>query len=125
MFAERLKQFRREHGLTQADLAHTLHVDASRISRWERGEPMPHQVIDRLNSAYAINAYDWFEQEDPQKQQAADQGSPRVIHMNNGTKPSAEVEENWRAKALDVLSRMTDMLESLLKSSRGGGRTDR
>lgn len=31
-------------------------------------------------------------------------------------------EGSWRVKAIDLLSRMTDLLESLIKNARGGGK---
>ena len=38
---ERIRTWRKSHGLTQAELARYLDVDAISISRWERGAQQP------------------------------------------------------------------------------------
>ena len=45
--SERLREWRREHRLTQVQLARALGVDAISVSRWERGtqEP-PEEMLD-------------------------------------------------------------------------------
>lgn len=40
-FAEQLKDFRRQKGLSQDDLANQLHLSRQAISRWENGETAP------------------------------------------------------------------------------------
>jgi transcriptional regulator with XRE-family HTH domain len=40
---ERLAEARREHGMTQRDLAAHLDVWADRVHRWERGTSRPHR----------------------------------------------------------------------------------
>ena len=40
-FGEKLKQCRRERGLTQTELAERLAVTAQSVSKWERGESLP------------------------------------------------------------------------------------
>lgn len=41
MIAEKMKQYRKEHGLKQEDLAGMLHVSRSAVSRWENGYGTP------------------------------------------------------------------------------------
>ncbi|MFC3927998.1 helix-turn-helix domain-containing protein [Streptococcus caprae] len=40
-FAEQLKDFRHQKGLSQDDLANQLHLSRQAISRWENGETAP------------------------------------------------------------------------------------
>ncbi|MCL2234473.1 MAG: helix-turn-helix domain-containing protein [Firmicutes bacterium] len=40
-FAENLKNLRKEHGLTQSQLAKAIGVTASTIGRWEKGISSP------------------------------------------------------------------------------------
>jgi transcriptional regulator with XRE-family HTH domain len=39
--SDRLRAFRREHGLSQAALAKLLEIDPGTLSRWERGRRVP------------------------------------------------------------------------------------
>lgn len=41
LFAERLRQARRNVGMTQADVAYALYTDQCMISRYETGERIP------------------------------------------------------------------------------------
>ena len=41
MFPERLKQLRKEKGLTQVTLAETLGVSKGTVAMWETGKRMP------------------------------------------------------------------------------------
>ena len=36
-----LAQMRKQKGMTQADMAHQLHITPQAISKWERGKSMP------------------------------------------------------------------------------------
>ncbi len=52
-FGERLKRYRREHDLTQKELADQLRVDSNTEARWERGDMTPQRhteagIINRL-----------------------------------------------------------------------------
>ena len=41
LFAEKLRQLRKERGLTQAQLGNQLYVNHSTIARWENGTRLP------------------------------------------------------------------------------------
>lgn len=45
--ANRIRQLREAAGLTQAELAEAIDVDANSISRWERGRVLPHPAQQR------------------------------------------------------------------------------
>lgn len=40
-FPERLRELRKEHGLTQKSLAAVIHKSAMAISHWEKGDSQP------------------------------------------------------------------------------------
>jgi transcriptional regulator with XRE-family HTH domain len=51
-FKDRLKQARTKKGLSQSDLAKTIHVHVTNISRYERGENRPtSDVLSKLANA--------------------------------------------------------------------------
>jgi DNA-binding XRE family transcriptional regulator len=56
-WAEDLRAYRRRNFLTQAALAEDLAVDATTVSRWERGRDMPNLVVQaRLRTLVAATA---------------------------------------------------------------------
>lgn len=120
-FAEELRKLRHHQKLSQSAMAYKLHVDPSRISRWERDKLPPLNMVERISATFGVNAHEWLH--DSQKAPSADAlaNEPRVVHMKPEP-PRNEVEDsNWRSKAIELLSRMTDLLESLIKNARGGG----
>jgi len=59
-FAKRLKQARRDSGLTLMDIAIKTRVDNSRISKYERGEIYPGlESLYKLAKAYDVSV-DWL-----------------------------------------------------------------
>lgn len=46
-WAKRIKQYRVAHGLKQAVLAEMLNVDATTVSRWERGRDQPNLSVQK------------------------------------------------------------------------------
>ena len=44
IFAQRLKQIRAEHGLTQKQLANSLNIIHQNVSNWEKGVSFPNLV---------------------------------------------------------------------------------
>ncbi len=119
-FAKELRKLRHDQNLTQAAMAFKLHVDPSRVSRWEHGELPPLNMVERISATFGVNAHEWLH-EAPQPPAAdALANEPRVVHMKPEPTRS-EDDDNWRSKAIDLLSRVTDLLESLIKNARGGG----
>ena len=54
MFSENLKNFRKQRGLTQEELAERLHVVRQTISKWEKGLSVP-------DAAFLIRTAEIFE----------------------------------------------------------------
>lgn len=53
MFPERLKQLRKEKGMTQVTLAETLGVSKGAIAMWETGKRMPsYEMLDKLSDLF-------------------------------------------------------------------------
>lgn len=53
MFPERLKQLRKEKGLTQTDLAKALEVSSGTIAMWETGKRKPSfEMFDKLTALF-------------------------------------------------------------------------
>lgn len=56
MRKERLKESRQKSHLTQDELAAKLHTDKTQISRWERGESVPHaETLIELSRILAVS----------------------------------------------------------------------
>lgn len=54
-FAEQLKDFRHQKGLSQDDLANQLHLSRQAISRWENGETAPDlDILVKLASIFEV-----------------------------------------------------------------------
>jgi transcriptional regulator with XRE-family HTH domain len=52
---ERIREYRRIHGLTQKELAELLGVDESTLAGWEGGKHQPTQgLLDKLKSFFRI-----------------------------------------------------------------------
>lgn len=118
-FAKELRKLRHDQNLSQAAMAFMLHVDPSRISRWEHGELPPLHMVERISATFGVNAHEWL-RESPPPPEAAPANEPRVVHMK--PEPTRTEEDgNWRSKAIDLRSRMADLLESVIKNARGGG----
>jgi len=120
-FSEKLRKLRLGQKLTQAEMAFKLHVDPSRISRWEHDEIPPTQMVERISKTFGVNAHEWLHEEVPKSPQESATMEPRVVHMKSEAAHGNREEGSWRGKAIDLLSRMTDLLESLIKNARGGG----
>ena len=53
MFPERLKQLRKEKGMTQLDLAKALDVSGATVAMWETGKRKPSfEMLDRLTEVF-------------------------------------------------------------------------
>ncbi|MBQ7848942.1 MAG: helix-turn-helix domain-containing protein [Clostridia bacterium] len=51
-----IRQLRREKGMTQAQLADTIHVSAKAVSKWERGAGMPDaSLVPSLSQALGVS----------------------------------------------------------------------
>lgn len=119
-FSEELRKLRHEQRLTQAEMAFKLHVDPSRISRWERDELPPLSMVERISATFGVNAHEWLHESPQQPNADASVSEPRLVHMKHESPRNDAEDSNWRSKAIDLLSRMTDLLESLIKNARGG-----
>jgi transcriptional regulator with XRE-family HTH domain len=54
-FSEKLKTYRTEHGLTQEDVAASLHVSRQTVSKWENGVNEPDiDTILKLSDIYSV-----------------------------------------------------------------------
>lgn len=115
-----LKDLRSSLNLTQCEMAHKLHVDPSRISRWENGEQPTLDNLQRIGKVFKVDTLKWLEVEEREALDHAEPTTgPRVIHMKDAPQHSSE--PDWRMKAVDLMSHMTVLLESMLRSPRGGG----
>ena len=70
---ENLAQLRDEKGLTQADVANTLHVSRQAVSRWETGGAMPStKNLKRLSELYGVSLDYLLDGEQPAEPPEAD-----------------------------------------------------
>jgi transcriptional regulator with XRE-family HTH domain len=125
MFSEELKALRTQLGLTQQAMADRLHVDRSTYCRWEHTEQPPAHVLERISKEFGVDAWAWMrpEEEEPEKIPGA-----HVVHFHPTDQKVFSDEERaesaWRSKAVDLLSRVTELLANLITSSgknKGGG----
>jgi len=121
LFAEKLKALRLDRKLTQVQMAELLCVDASRISRLEHDEHPSTHFIERLNKVFGVNAFEWMIEAQRGDEEHPGHATTRVIHLKAANTIDDDQEVGFRSRAVDLLARMTDLLESLIRSSRGGG----
>ena len=119
MFSEELKALRTRLGLTQQAMADRLHVDRSTYCRWEHTEHPPAYVMERISKEFGVDTWSWLRPEET----APPEPGPRVVHLRNDEAEEDNEERHWRLRALDLLTRITDLVEGIVKSpgKRGGG----
>lgn len=82
ILAENLVYYRRDKGLTQAQLAEKLNYSDKSISKWERGEGLPDILILReLADFYSITVDDFFKEE--KRKEKKDSYKRHDIHFIN------------------------------------------
>ncbi len=87
--ARNLSQLRKEHQLTQIQLAEQIHYSDKAVSKWERGESLPDLVVLKQLADYYHVTLDALVCEDgphtlPEK---ADENQPRVNEDTSALKP--------------------------------------
>ena len=83
---ERLAQLRKEHGLSQNDLADQLKVSRQAVSRWEQGLAMPSSDnLIYLSKLYGITLDELIYPRDESKEQKTTQGK-KEEHTENQKK---------------------------------------
>jgi transcriptional regulator with XRE-family HTH domain len=119
MFSEELKALRTRLGLTQQAMADRLHMERSTYCRLEHKEHPPAHVVERISKEFHVDAWSWLRPEEP----ATPEPGPRVVHLRNDEAHEDSEERRWRLRALDLLARITDLVEGIVKISgrRGGG----
>lgn len=78
-------------------------------------------MVERISATFGVNAHEWLHESPQPTSPDASASEPRVVHMKPEALHGDREEGHWRGKAIDLLSRMTDLLESLIKNARGGG----
>lgn len=119
MFSEELKALRTHLGLTQLAMADRLNVERSTYYRWEHTEHPPAYVVERISKEFGVDAWSWLRPEET----ALPEPGPRVVHLRNEETEADREDSRWRLRALDLLTRITDLVEGIMKSpgKRGGG----
>ena len=65
MFAEKLKELRKNHNLTQQELGDILYVSRSAVAKWEQGKGVPSkQTIKDICETFKISKKDLFNEDD-------------------------------------------------------------
>jgi len=124
-FSEELKNLRLRLKLTQSEMAHMLHVDPSRISRWEHDEVPTLENVMRISKTFDVDALQWLEStEDHDQCEETPTEGPRLVHMKDGKMDLNDEPSEWRAKAVELLARMADLLDYMIRKPRGGGGVD-
>ena len=61
VIADRIKQYRKEHGLTQGEFGALLHVSAQAVSKWEQKKSYPDIAsLPRLAGILSCSVNDFF-----------------------------------------------------------------
>jgi transcriptional regulator with XRE-family HTH domain len=119
LFHEHLKKLRQELGYTQGYMAGLLNIDRSTYSRLEHKEKPPVYLVERICETFNVDAFAWLHcgviEAVPQDHDTG----PKVIHMSESDQSVHE--RQWRSRAVDLLAQITNLLEHLMRSSRGGG----
>jgi len=121
-FSEELKNLRLRLKLTQSEMALQLHVDPSRISRWEHDEVPTLDNVMRISKTYNVDALKWLDDDPTQlPDEVPPAEGPRLVHMSGTRTDPNEDRSEWRSKAVDLMARMADLLDYMLRKPRGGG----
>lgn len=89
MFAEKFKQLRLQHHLTQAEMGQRLSVDPSRISRWEHDELPTIHMVKRISKEFAVDALQWLGKEDLDRasSEPVQADALRIVHLEQEAEP--------------------------------------
>lgn len=80
--AKNLTEYRRLHGLKQAQLAEQLNYSDKSVSKWERGEGLPDvYVLTRLAALYGVTVDDLLSDRSPRKPSVTFQRLRRRSHL--------------------------------------------
>ena len=61
VISDLIRQYRREHGLTQGEFGELLHVSAQAVSKWEQGKCCPDIAsLPRLADILSCSVNDFF-----------------------------------------------------------------
>ncbi len=125
MFSEELKALRSRLGLTQQAMANRLSMERSTYCRLEHKEQPPPYMVERISKEFGVDAWAWMRSEEEEPENVP---GPHVVHFHTIDQKVLSEEERteraWRSKAVDLLARVTDLLENLIRSSgrnKGGG----
>ena len=62
IISDKIKQYRKEHDLTQGEFGALLHVSAQAVSKWEQGKGYPNiTALPRLAAILSCSVNDFFE----------------------------------------------------------------
>ena len=121
LFHEHLKKLRQELGLTQEKMAELLNMERSSYCRLEHNESPPVHYVERISSTFNVDAFRWLERTEEGTSQENGPAGPRVIHMSGSESEQTTYDRQWRSRAVDLLSHITNLVEQLLRNSRWGG----
>jgi|GEM_PF-1953171 len=119
MFAEKLKELRKDHGLSQTEMGQRLHLSQPAYCRLEHNEhPMPHH-IERINKVFGVDASAWLEPMDPPMHGENDPQVKVVYLKGSPAFGSDEQDDSWVDRFARDLKRVIRILRG--ESSQGGG----
>lgn len=110
-FGAFLAQCRKQRGMTQADLAHILHVTDKAVSRWERGLGFPDiNTITPLAAALGVSVYEIMRSEKMENHCDADKDAVMLM------KSAAEiaVKNRRQEETATVLAVFTTIITAVL-----------
>lgn len=119
MFAQKLRELRLSHGLTQAEMAARLCMSQSAYSRLEHNEHPQRHHIERINHEFGVDTCKWLAPSDDDHAPAKSEGI-RVVHLSIAPNPSNDdFDDRWVDRFARDLKRVLRILRG--GDSRGGG----
>jgi transcriptional regulator with XRE-family HTH domain len=123
LFAERLKELRKEKGLTQDEVAKKIDIARTTYSGYERGASEPDfEILNKLSDFYSVDL-NWLLEGKKQKENDNNYSLPEEVILNVIKQAEAEYKVSLRDDPV-VESAVRDLIHNLAKMKKSAQKGD-